>query len=152
MTAGRVEAIFLFPQRRLPAVAVGAVEALAPVGLVGDRPRARSRQVTLLGVEDWQAALRDVGGELAPVHRRANLVVSGVRLSTMLGCRLCVGDVVLVIAGENVPCRRMDEVRAGLRSALRPDVRAGVCATIAVGGVMRIGDAVALVPDDAPSP
>jgi uncharacterized protein YcbX len=142
LDGGRVEGIFLFPKRRAAARAVAQVEA-RPGGLLGDRRRSLTRQVTLLTVEGWTAAVRQIAADAPASARRANLVVSGVDLSRAMGRRLRVGGAVLRVGGENTPCRRMDEVAPGLRAALAPDVRAGVFATVERGGAVRVGDRVA---------
>jgi MOSC domain-containing protein YiiM len=140
--SGRVEAIFVFPQRRQPASALDAVAVSPRDGIAGDRTRKRTRQVTLLAIEDWRAALREIGGEAPPEGRRANFVVSGVALGASIGGTLRIGEVVLRILGENEPCRRMEELLPGLRAALVPGCRAGVVATVERGGLVRVGDAV----------
>ena len=57
-----------------------------------------------------------------------------------------IGDLVLEITGETDPCSRMDEARQGLRLALTPEWRGGVCCRVVTGGDIAVGDAVRLEP------
>ena len=45
---------------------------------------------------------------------------------------------------ETDPCSRMDEQHAGLRDALTPDWRGGVCCRVIAGGNVAVGDEVRL--------
>ena len=117
-------------------------------GICGDSRGAKykTRQVTVLAMEDWQAALAALGqrrGGPAPdlswTTRRANLLVEGVRLPEAKGAILAVGPVVLEVTGVTWPCARMDEVCPGLLKALAADSRGGVTARVLEGGHVRAG-------------
>jgi MOSC domain-containing protein YiiM len=137
----RVEAIFLFPERRCAPKAVDAVDAHAG-GLTGDRKRPKKRQVTVLTIEGWRAAMTELAAQASPAGRRANIVVTGIDLRTTIGTTLRIGDASLRILGENEPCKRMDEVHPGLQNALKPELRAGVYGSIKRPGRIRIGDPI----------
>ena len=142
---GRVEEILVYPERRGPARECEEVIAVAGVGLAGDHRRNPSRAVTLLSIEAWEEAMAATGAGLPPRARRANLVVRGLDLGSLVGTRLCIGGAEMVVRGETVPCERMDLQRAGLQEALRPAMRGGVFGPVERSGRIRLGDAVSVV-------
>jgi MOSC domain-containing protein YiiM len=115
---------------------------VADQGVAGSVDRSRRRQVTLLESEAWAASMTELGVNKDPALRRANILLSGVRLVHTRGRILVVGDARLAIGGELTPCERMDEVTPGLQAALGPDWRGGVFAQVLAGGVICVGDAV----------
>jgi MOSC domain-containing protein YiiM len=115
---------------------------VADQGVAGSVDRSRRRQVTLLESEAWAASMTELGVDKDPGLRRANILLSGVRLVHTRGRILVVGDARLAIGGELTPCERMDEVTPGLQAALGPDWRGGVFAKVLGGGVIRVGDPV----------
>lgn len=108
------------------------------------RGRPGNRQVTIISSEAWQAACREVGVELPWTTRRANLLVEGLQLPQQPGRIVRIGDLRLEITMETDPCSRMDEQQDGLKAALAPDWRGGVCCRVLSGGTIRIGDAVSI--------
>lgn len=118
-------------------------ELVAGRGLVGNANQKGRRQVVLLEEERWAEALAELGTELDPSARRANLLLSGFSLKDSRGRILRVGSCRLRIWSECPPCERMDEACSGLRKALRPDWRAGACAEVLDGGEIAVGDEVA---------
>ena len=122
-------------------------------GIEGDhrgrvKPGGRGRrQVTLMERGDWQAALAEMGGDIPWQERRANLLVDGLDLPQLVGARLRIGaDVVVEISFECDPCHRMDAVAPGLRAALTPDWRGGVCTRVVTGGAIALGDLIRIEP------
>ena len=118
-------------------------------GLTGDFRGAKfkSRQITILTREDWEAALLDLAelmgaSDLPWTTRRANLYVEGIRLPRAKGGILRIGPVVMEITGQTNPCHRMDEAHKGLLSALHPAWRGGVTCTVREGGPIKLGDPV----------
>jgi MOSC domain-containing protein YiiM len=115
-------------------------------GVAGDfRGRPGKRQVTVLSETAWQQACDAVGEVLPWTTRRANLLLSGISFgSEDVGKIMRIGDVQLEITREADPCKRMDEARPGLKQALSPDWRGGVCCRVLQGGRITLGDAVKL--------
>lgn len=111
-------------------------------GLEGNANQGGRRQVILLEEESWAEALADLGADLAPAARRANLLLSGIRLEGTRGRILRIGPCRLRIFAECPPCERMDEARPGLKAALKPHWRGGACAEVLEGGEIRVGDEV----------
>jgi MOSC domain-containing protein YiiM len=139
---GRIEAIWLKRAHRGVMDPVPQALLVPDRGLEGSVDRSRRRQVTILGLEGWQAAVAELGIAVDPVARRANILVSGLDLADTRGRVLRIGDTRLVVGGEVKPCERMDEARQGLQEALRPDWRGGVFTQVQVGGTIRVGDVV----------
>jgi MOSC domain-containing protein YiiM len=139
---GRLEAIWLKRAHRGKVDPVHEATAIAGQGLEGNVDRSRRRQVTIIERETWDAITRELGENVPPESRRANLMVSGVQLKETRGKVLRVGSVRLAIGGEVTPCERMDEASPGLRAALRPDWRGGVFAQVLDDGIITVGDAV----------
>lgn len=145
--AGTLRAIHLRPGARAPVVAVDRATAVADRGLDGDHAVGGRRQVTLLAVEAWRAACAELGRDLDPAVRRANLLVEGVDLRAAIGGTITLGDVVVDVLGETRPCELMDDGgRLGLMAALRPQRRGGVFGRVRVGGTLQVGMAVAVAP------
>ena len=143
--AGEVLEILVYPARRAPGEQVQQVEALQDKGLDGDHPRGGKRQVTLLSVEAWQERMQELGGDLPPSARRANLVVRGIDLEASMGRRIRIGSVELQIEGETTPCDLMELQRAGLRQALEPKMRGGVFGCVIAGGQLTPGMSVVVL-------
>lgn len=136
----RLVAICLRPGARIPAVQVERATAVANTGLEGDHAQGGKRQVTLLSIEAWRAACAELGRELDPSTRRANLVLAGLDLEHAVGGVVTIGDVVIDVLGETRPCELMDDGgRIGLQKALRPQKRGGVYGKIRSGGELRVG-------------
>jgi MOSC domain-containing protein YiiM len=111
-------------------------------GVAGDaRGKRTGRQVTVVFREGWEAACQDLGVELPWTTRRANLLVEGVPVPRQ-GKRLVVGSLVLEVTQETQPCQVMEAAHRGLRAALTPDWRGGVCCRVIAGGTIRVGDRV----------
>lgn len=107
----------------------------------GKLPR---RQISLIEAESWNAALADLGGESIDWwHRRANLLLEGIRLPREEGFRLRIGKQLLIeITQECDPCSRMEEVRLGLKGALLSDRRGGFLGFVVEGGEIAVGDEI----------
>ena len=141
---GRVERIWIKRFRRGPMDSVPEAELVADRGIVGNANQGGRRQVTVIERETWEDLMASLGAALDPSTRRANLMLSGVPLKKTRGHVLLIGTCRLEILGETKPCERMEESLSGLKSAMYPEWRGGVFASVAVGGVIKVGDAVEL--------
>lgn len=139
---GELRAIWRKRAKRGPMDPQPSAVLVAGRGLQGNANQGGRRQVTLIEEERWAEATAEIGAEIPPSSRRANLMISGLRLAGTRGRILRVGPCRLQIWSECTPCERMDEVRPGLQKALRPEWRAGACALVLDGGEIQIGDLV----------
>ncbi|GGB34327.1 molybdenum cofactor biosysynthesis protein [Sphingomonas metalli] len=132
-----------------PMETVETVTVSVDGGIQGDfrgavKPGGRGRrQVTLIERIDWEAAMAEVGRNIAWQERRANLLVEGLDLPQADGVRLRIGATVLIeVTRECNPCERMEALAPGLRAALTPDWRGGACARVLQGGTIAVGDPI----------
>jgi MOSC domain-containing protein YiiM len=139
---GRLEAIWVKRAHRGKMDEVAEATAIAGKGLEGNVDRSRRRQVTLIEREVWDALMKELDADISPSSRRANLMVSGVKLENTRGRTLRIGNVRLAIGGETTPCERMDEALPGLRAAMRPHWGGGVFAQVLDDGIVTVGDSV----------
>ena len=159
MFSGQVVAIYTAPEKGAPMERHDEVQAVAGVGLDGDRyatgdgkyTRASDggeRAVTLIEREAVEAARREYDVELEERETRRNVVTEGVPLNHLVGRTFRVGDVVLRGFKLSEPCVYLEGLtRSGVREALVH--RAGLRAEILAGGTMQVGDRVE--PDGAVS-
>lgn len=145
---GEVLWIGLRPGHRQPVEVVEGAEALPGSGLVGDRFRGRNeesqRQVTLIQAEHLAAVGSFLGdGPIDPALLRRNIVVSGLNLLALKDKRFRIGDAVLEYTGLCHPCSRMEEALGpGGYNAMRG--HGGITARVIEGGLIRVGDGVAM--------
>ena len=118
------------------------------LGLVGDCKGSRfpERQITILAIEDWKAALTSLGGvDLDWSVRRANLLVSDIKLPRGRGSQIAIGKVIVEVRDQTSPCQQMENAKAGLRKALSGYWRGGVSCRVISGGDIKIGDSVKII-------
>jgi MOSC domain-containing protein YiiM len=142
IVSGILEAIWVKRAHRGKMDEVTEATAVAGQGIAGNVDRSRRRQVTIIEREVWESLMQQLDAAVSPSSRRANLMVSGVRLQDTRGRTLRVGSVRLIIGGETTPCERMDEALPGLREALRPNWGGGVFARVLDDGIITVGDTV----------
>jgi MOSC domain-containing protein YiiM len=100
------------------------------------------RQVTLLSSMVWNKVCQEVNSDLPWTTRRANLLIDGLEFPQQKGELLKIGEVLLQITMEMKPCYRMDEQFTGLKEALKPEWRGGICCKVLHGGSVTIGDQI----------
>jgi MOSC domain-containing protein YiiM len=143
--AGRLEAIWIKRMHSGPMDPAGRAALVADRGIAGNADQGGRRQVTVIEREVFDR-IRETLPEAEPVMRRANFMVSGIRLAETQGHTLRVGGVRLLVQGETRPCHRMDEQCPGLTAALGPEWRGGVFGVVLDSGEVRVGDSVSLEP------
>ena len=121
---------------------VGAATLDAGRGIKGNANRGGRRQVTIIARERWTELMRELGADLPPSTRRANLMVSGVDLENSRGRILRIGPVRLKINGETKPCEQMEDAHTGLQALMRPRWGGGAFAEVLDDGEIRVGDPV----------
>ncbi len=148
--SGRVEA--LWTKRALRGVMDGAeaVTFIAGKGIDSDANFGRSkRQVTVIEKEVFDRISAELPG-VEPYMRRANVMLSGVRLKDVRNHVLTLGDVRIQLRGETRPCERMDAQLEGLTAALDPDWNGGAYGVVLDDGEVSVGDGASIkgpVPD-----
>jgi MOSC domain-containing protein YiiM len=149
VSSARLESIWIKRFRRGPMDPAREATLVTGRGIVGNANQGGKRQVTIITREAWQAVERELGENVAPATRRANLLVSGVDLAETRGRVLRIGACRLRVYGETKPCWQMEEAHAGLQAALRPEWRGGAFAEVLDGGQIAVGDNVEWVEDTA---
>ncbi|MBT8488156.1 MAG: MOSC domain-containing protein [Gemmatimonadetes bacterium] len=143
---GRVEALWLKRAHRGVMDATDHARFVEDKGIADDANFGRSkRQVTIVEKEVFDRISTDLP-DVAPSMRRANVMVSGVRLKETRGQTLRLGGVRVRLVGETRPCERMDAQVQGLTSALDPDWNGGAYGVVLDDGVVRVGDDAELEP------
>ena len=139
---GKLEAIWLKRARGGPMDSVDEVVAVEGRGLEGGADFDRDRHVTVIEREVFDRLKSSLDDSVEPVMRRANLMVSGIRLEETRDRILAVGDLRIHIRGETRPCGRMEDALAGLRDALSPHWRGGVHGSVLNDANIAVGDEV----------
>lgn len=137
--SGSLAAIWIKRAHRGPMDPASRAELRAGAGLVGSADQRGRRQVTILDQESWDRVIRDLGDDVPPVARRANLLVDGLSLDNSRGRVLRIGACRIRIFGETRPCHLMDEAHAGLRAAMLPPWRGGAFGEVLDDGFIEIG-------------
>jgi beta-aspartyl-peptidase (threonine type) len=149
---GRLEWIGLAPARLVQLVPVESATLQAGTGIDGEHHAkcGRSkRQVTLIQAEHLPVIASILKREaIDPSLLRRNLVVSGVNLIALKGRRFRIGEAILEGTGPCDPCSRMEEnLGPGGYNAMRG--HGGITARVVQGGLIHLGDAVAIDQGDA---
>ena len=139
---GQLEAIWLKRMKGGPMDPVTQVTLKANQGLVGNANQGGKRQVTLIEQEMWQDVMAEMGSSLDPGARRANLMLTGIRLMNTRGRILQIGDCRIRIYGETRPCEVMDEALPGLKQGLDKNWGGGAFGEVLDDGEIAVGDEV----------
>ena len=145
--SGRLEQIWIKRAHRGPMDSMEAATLIDGQGVRGSANFGGHRQVTLISLERWLEMMAELGVDLDPSTRRAELLVSGVDLERTRGRLLTIGSCLLEIGGEVRPCERMEEAYRGLREVMEPRWNGGAWATVVRGGEIRVNDPVGWQPD-----
>lgn len=147
--SGRVEAIWTKRAHRGVMDPQNRITLVAGKGIADDANFGRSkRQVTIIEKEVFDRIVTDLP-EVEPAMRRANVMVSGVRLAESRGRILTLGDVRIQLYGETRPCERMDAQVDGFTAALDPDWNGGAFGVVLDDGDVSVGDPVSLTKERA---
>jgi len=152
---GRLDNIYLRPSKGVICVNTHRAEAIAGMGLKGDRasnypsrqPNGSKRQVTLIQAEHFSVIEAFLNKSINPAFLRRNLVISGINLQatkSLFKDQLIyveIGDVILEVTGPCEPCSKMEiQFGKGAYNALRG--HGGMTARVIQGGVLKVGDQV----------
>jgi MOSC domain-containing protein YiiM len=141
---GRVEGIFVGPERTLP-TAVERIRAVARRGLVGNRyffeQAPPGRALTLIAAEALEAMAVETGVEITAAESRRNVLTRGIDLNALVGARFRVGAVECLGVELCEPCSTLESLtKPGVVKGLVH--RGGLNADIVTDGEIAVGDAV----------
>jgi MOSC domain-containing protein YiiM len=140
---GQLEAIWVKRMRGGPMDRKQNARVIAGRGIEGNANQGGRRQVTLIEREVWDRQTQEIGVEVDPSARRANLLVRGISLADSRDRTVRIGDCRFRIRGETRPCHILDEAAPGLKDALAKNWGAGAFAEVLDDGEIRVGDTVA---------
>src|ERR1041384_2225295 len=100
---GRLQAIWIKRMKRGPMDAADSASLIAGRGIVGNADQGGRRQITIIEQEIWQSLMTNLDSSLPPSTRRANLLVSGIKLANSNGRILKIGLCRISIFGETRP-------------------------------------------------
>ena len=149
MPVGHLAGIARHSRPRGPMQVVDQVKVTRELGVAGNcrgaiaPGKSGRRQVSLIEAESWADALSDLGVDVPWQERRANLLVSGIRLPREAGRIIAIGpDLRIETTCECDPCSRMEDVAPGLMAALLPEWRGGVLGRVISDGEIAVGDEI----------
>jgi MOSC domain-containing protein YiiM len=145
--AGRVEAIFVTPERGDLPAPVERVRAGAGRGLEGnryywpDRDAPSGRAVTLIAAEAVEAVTAEGEVSVEPAATRRNVLTRGVDVNSLVGKRFRIGDVECEGVELCEPCTHLESMtQPGMIKAFVH--RCGLNANILSDGEISVGDSV----------
>lgn len=103
------------------------------------------RQVSVMTVESWNEACKELNQKIHWTKRGINILIEGIDLENTTGDILKIGEFYIEITGELKPGNKMNEVTTGLKDALLPKWRGGVSGKILNNGMIYEGDKVTLM-------
>ena len=141
-SVGRLEAIWIKRAHGGPMDSVESAVAVEDAGLDGNADQGGWRQVTLIEKEVFDRISEARGEVVDPSVRRANFLLSGVRLEETRNRVLRVGDLRIEIRGMTRPCELMNAQHEGLREDLDPHWGAGAFGVVLGDANVAVGDGV----------
>ena len=154
---GSVLEIWTAPEAAAPMLRSPSVQAVAGVGLAGDRYAVgggtwasyplQEKQVTLIDADEVAAVAREVGVPLSPGMTRRNVVTRGIGLPPLVGRYFSLGEVLLFGTKRCPPCTHLERL-TGWKLVKALAARGGVNAAVFVGGTVTECDVVRLVTDE----
>ena len=144
--SARVEWIGISPGNRQPIEQRDEVLVAVGTGVDGDyhskKKPGGDRQVTLIQAEHFAVIAANTGRDsVTPELLRRNIVVNGIELVPLIGCRFRIGEALLEGTGPCTPCSRMDE-NLGAGGRLAMSGLGGLTATVIEPGRIRRGDLI----------
>ena len=146
MDAGRVEGIFVTPERGTLPAPVERVRALAGRGLEGNRDLFEEAEpgkaLTLIAAEALERLEAEQGIALSAAASRRNVLTRGVDVNALVGRRFTIGEVECVGVELCEPCSYLESLTVpGVMKGLVH--QAGMNADILNDGEIAVGDPVA---------
>jgi MOSC domain-containing protein YiiM len=145
---GSVVEIWLAGAAAEPMRRVAAVDAMAGLGLAGDRYALGGgtwaqypdleKHVTLIDRDDVAAVAAETGSDLTAGDTRRNLVTVGIDLPSLVGRWFTVGDVLLFGMKRCPPCMHLERL-TGVRLVRAMVHRGGINAAVFAGGPITDG-------------
>jgi hypothetical protein len=143
--SGKLIGIAHAAELRAPMEEAQTAAVSVETGIAGDaRGRKWGGVVCVVFGVGWVVGWGVVGVCVGWVCGGGFLYVEGINRPRSVGGRISIGDVVLEVTQETKPCMLMEQFHTGLKGALTPDWRAGVCCDVISGGEIHVGDTVSL--------
>ncbi len=153
---GHIEHIHIAPAEGAPLQSVSEVEAVAGVGLIGDRYATSEhdddydggQDLTLVEAEALERLAAEDGIQLEPGATRRNVTTRGIALNDLVGKTFMVGGVTAKGIELCEPCNHLQSTIG--KPILRPLAhRAGLRAQLLTSGPIRVGDRVEAITGEA---
>lgn len=153
MPPGKVEAIFIAPNRGDPTISVEQAHIIPGMGIAGDRyfgmaakkdPNAKpGREITLIEIEAIDAIRQEDGVQITPDQTRRNIVTRGVSLNDLVGRIFTIGNLQLRGIRLCEPCDYLAN-RTDPRIKKSMSHRGGLRAEIITEGIIRLNDIITI--------
>ena len=153
MTNGRVEGIYISPNRGEPTIFVEHVHVVPGMGIEGDRyfkppgtTEARSKpgcELTLIEIEAIEAICKEDGIQITPDKTRRNIVTRGVSLNELVGSVFTIGNIQLRGVRLCEPCNYLaNQTDPRILNSMAH--RGGLRAEIISEGIIHIKDVITI--------
>ena len=141
-TTGRLEAIWRKRMRRGPMDTVERATLKAHHGLNREYGPGWETASDAHRTGSMASLNGTARGDTAPATRRANLLLSRIRLVQSRQRTLSIGACHIRILGETKPCEQMEEACPGLQKAMYPAWVGGAFGEVLDDGTIAVGDPV----------